>query len=305
MSENNIWNELAVRALRTGAAIPSVEMQFDAELARQGLIFNFANNRKSKPVVINNMVKSIEEGSFAQGTVLRIAFDHLLSKYVLVDGQHRLEAVVASNTKQWFIVTVDARPAHVAYATLDRLGSMRTEGDSINGAIGWKTKYWNAIIGGIRLVSNSYDTNSISGGGKKKKTPKEVIQLAEEIAKYKHTLIRIGNLSDSSLVSSTFRGPSAAVFIPAAHWQPDIFFPWIEKAICDKSISFNSIEMRLYDLANMECSSHETRCKLLIYAACVWNAKFYGRPMEKLPRIVYNKERKSEFPGVAGTPYAK
>jgi hypothetical protein len=301
----NIWNDFAARALRTGAPVPSVQIEFDADMARLGLAWNFSNNRKPKPHVIKIMVQSIGEGSFASGTVLRIAYDNLLNQWVLVDGQHRLSAVEASGIKQWFVVTVDSRPADIAYATLDRLGTMRNEGDSINGSLGWKTKHWESLVGAVRIISGNYSLALVGSSKNDKRPISESMILAAEIEKYKTEIIKISQLPGKDLTRSLCRAPSAAVFIVAARWQPDIFFPWAEKAIADNTIAFNSSEMRLRDLSDMPAKNYEERCRLFLASALIWNAKFHNQPMHKMPHIRWTDDIKTPFPGIAGTPYAK
>jgi hypothetical protein len=298
----NIWNDFAARALRTGAPVPSVQIEFDAEMARLGLAWNFQNNRKPKQKNIENMVQAIREGTFTAGTVLRIAFDSLLNQWVLVDGQHRLAAVDASNTKQWFVVMVDSRPAETAYATLDRLGSMRTESDVVNGKLGWSVKHWSKIIGAFRLMYLEYNIyQSITG----RISPAQLIEITSMIEEYKPTLMRIDQLPKGAMTSALLRSPSASVWIPAARYQPDIFFPWFEKAISDPEVTVGSIEMRVRELANIGATATEDRIKLSISSALVWKAKFEGKPMERMPLVQLTKNRKTQFPGIAGTPYAK
>jgi hypothetical protein len=300
----NIWNDFAARALRTGAPVPSVQIEFDAEMARLGLAWNFTNNRKPKPAVVKTMMASIAEGSFAAGTVLRIAYDSLINHWVLVDGQHRLAAVEASGTKQWFVVTVDSRSADTAYATLDRLGTMRTEADSVNGRLGWKTRCWTSILGGINIIKNNFSHYSNAH----KNSPAETIEISELAKKFEAVLKRIDELPKTELFSPLMRAPSSATWILAGYYQPDSFFPWIERAMADKTITVSSTEMRLRDLCVLPSRENFDRARLMVITAHVWNAHFLGRAMQQLPAIRRRHnfdDGKFKFPGIAGTPYAK
>lgn len=300
-TNENIWNDFAARALCTGAPIPSVQIEFDADMARRGLEWNFSNNRKPKPAIIKMMVKSIVEGSFASGTVLRIAYDYLLNHWVLVDGQHRLAAVEESNIKQWFVVTVDSRSADTAYATLDRLGSMRTDGDSINGMLGWKVRSWSSFISAFKIIHTDFDYVA----SRKRQSPNDVMQISSLAEKYKNAIMKIESLPASEYFSQIFRAPSAAVWIIACHHHPDLFFSWITRAIIDNSITASSTEMRIREMCDLAGKNDLDRPRLMIISAMVWNAYYTNTPMPKLPGAKWGKQSKTKFPGIAGTPYAK
>jgi hypothetical protein len=297
----NIWNDFAARALRTGAPVPSVQIEFDAEMARLGLAWNFSNNRKQKPKVIDLMVEAIKEELFVSGTVLRIAHDQLLNQWVLVDGQHRLAAVEASNTKQWFVVAVESKPADKAYATFDRIGSMRTDSDSVNGLLGWKIRNWASIIGALTIIKNNFDYSK----SRKRQSPNDILQIADIAAKYKDAIMKIDSLPSSDLYSQIVRAPSAAIWIVACHHHPDLFMPWMTRAMKDDTITASSTEMRIREMCSVAGKNDLDRPRLMILSAMVWNAHYLNAPMPKLPGAKWGKQSKTKFPGIAGTPYAK
>lgn len=289
----NIWNDFAARALRTGAAVPSIEMQFDAEMARLGLAWNYSGNRPRSRNNVSLLVKAASDGSFLHGTVLRIAYDNLLNQWVLVDGQHRLAAVEESGTKQWFIVAVDAMPADISYTIVDSIGKTRGAPDMIHGTLSWyPNKHTTAVISAARIVYCDFDVRE----AKERKTAAQVREIAKIVDCWKPAYTAICGIK---LMRKIGRAQILAALLPAMQYHEEKILAFLKKAIEDKDIHMSSTEMRLYDLTRITSDSVESRIRLLHMSAHVVNAVITNSVLSKLPKFT------GEFPGIAGTPYAK
>lgn len=298
----NIWNDIAKRALRTGANIPMVEEQFDREKALHGLAWNFDFNRRKKPEVINNFSLLISEGSFAIGSLIRIARNEA-GEWVLVDGQHRLEAIVKSGAKIWLAVVADERFASIAYAGIDNVGTIRTGSDAVSSILGWTTKRWTNSIGAAGIIAANFSRDYLVDGRTTRRA-ESVISRNKSIAfvmtKYKNEFLAFEKFS---IGVGFFRAPILAVHIIAAHHAPGIFWPYFNAAIKDDMLAKHSPEKKLCELKNFSATQREERFRLLCYTAACWNAKFNKEEIARLPPIYSDSERMTQVPKILGTPY--
>jgi len=298
----NIWNDIAKRALRTGAHIPMVEEQFDREKALHGLHWNFDFNRRKKPQVVNNFAQIISDGSFAIGSMIRIAKNET-GEWVLVDGQHRLEAIVKANANVWLAVVVDERLANIAYAGIDNVGTLRTSGDAVSSILGWTTKRWTNTIGAASIIASNFARMYMLNGNDKnlfQSANRKNELVADVMAKYKAEFLAFSNVvADTSFL----RSPSLAVHIIASHYAPQIFWPYFNAALKDDMLAKNSPEKKLSELRNFSAANRDDRFRLLCYTVACWNAKFRGDEILRLPNIFTDKERATQVPKILGTPY--
>lgn len=304
MEENNkpanIWNEIAKRALRTGAHVPVVEEEFNHEKARDGLAWNFGHNRRQKQFVVSKFAQIIKDGSFALGSMLRIARDES-GEWVLIDGQHRLSAIAESGMRVWMMVAIDERPAHIAYASIDNIGNTRTVVDSISSMLGWSTKRWTAVVSAANIIRSGFDRQTIWMGGNKIESINEKNEkIAATIEKYKKEILRLGDIRGDA---SKFRAPSICVYIVAAHYAPDVFWPFFESAISDDMLAKNSPEKKLNEVFQMNASSNDARLKCFFYTAMAWNAAYQRKELPVFGRVVMTGSLATPIPPILGTPF--
>lgn len=298
----NIWNDIARRALRTGAHIPVVEEEFNREKALMGLAHNFQFNRRPKFTVIRNFRKIIEDGSFALGSTIRIARNEA-GEWVLVDGQHRLDAIAQSNAKIWMMVAVDERPANIAYSSIDNVGTLRTHADAISSILGWSTSHWNSITGAARLIASGFNKEEFKFRGLHSKVNND--ETARVAASMRDEISRILEITKKGKVTNARRAPAICVFLVAAKYSPEIFYPWFERAIKDDMLPRDSTEKRLSETFLWQAHVDESRLRLFAATALIWNAQYRGESMAAIPRIVVSGERQTKWPDILGTPYAK
>lgn len=296
----NIWEEIAERAISIVENVPHIEVEINAETASAGLAWNFKLQRPLNKTVVKNFVKIIEDFSFAAGSILRIARDE--EEWVLIDGQHRLAAIIESKAKSHFIVVVDSRPARVAYANIDNVGKLRSSGDSIYSELGWKTeKYWTSMVPAAYIISKSFDREVVKQSGARNTT--EVIESASLIfRKYESTFRKFTERNRNEAA----RAPSAAVLIVAAHYQPEKFWPFFEMALADDRLLKNSPEKKLLTVFANKCSDRDDRLRVCIHTILCWNAVYKNQELYSLPKLD-PKDRKAlenaSIPAILGTPY--
>lgn len=300
----NIWAEIAERALRTGANVPVVEVEFDREKALHGLAWNYDRNRRPKPKVIANFRHIIDDFNFAAGSMLRIAQNDD-GEWVLIDGQHRLTAIAESGAKLWLLVAVDERPARIAYASIDNVGTLRSRSDAISSLLGWSTKHWTSICGAAEIISDNFSTTSLESGVSKgsASAAKKLEIVCGTMEKYKEAIIAIS--SKKYAKASVIRATACAAHIVCAHYVPDVFWPYFNEAVNDDMLAKNSPEKKLTETFLMGAVYKEDRFQLFYYTVACWNAKYTKVELPKFPAFLYGAKKKSLVPQILGTPYPK
>lgn len=299
----NIWNDIAKRALRTGANVPAVEVEFDTEKALNGLAWNWAQNRKPKQTVINVFVNILTSNDFAPGSQLRIAQNDE-GEWVLIDGQHRLAAIAKSNAKPYMQVVADLRPAKIAYANIDNVGTLRTEGDSVSSLLGWNTPYWNSVVGAAKIINRKFHLIK-EDGNTRTPDPEKISDLIQAYRKAIETTCEILGCENAK---GGMRAPIFSVLIVAAQHQPEVFFPWISKAAADDMLHANSTEKKLIRLfqsslgKTRDLAAWQVRERATMQAAMLWNAHFAGENINSMS-IRLGAKRRTSWPGILGTPF--
>lgn len=298
----NIWTKIAERALRTGGHIPIVEEEFNREKALHGLEWNFDFNRRKKPFVILKFAQIISDRSFAIGSMIRIARNET-GEWVLVDGQHRLEAIAKTDTNVWLAVVVDERLANIAYAGIDNIGTLRTGGDAVSSILGWTTKRWTNAIGAATIIASNFSRKYVLSHKDFNvfKSPAQKNELiADTMTKYKNEFMAF----DKVMANSGFlRSSSLAVHIVAAHYAPDKFWPYFNAAIKDDMLAKNSPEKKLSELKIISANNRDERFRLLCHTVACWNTKFKNEEITRLPVVFTDRERATLVPKILGTPY--
>lgn len=296
----NIWNAIALRALRTSAHIPVAQEEFDAEKALAGLAWNFEHNRNPKNTVILSFVDTLEHGDFATGSTLRIARNEA-GQWVLVDGQHRLLAIAKSGRKTWMMIVADERPANIAYAKFDNLGTIRTSSDVFGSLLGWKTKNWASVIAAARIIHNKYEFHE----GQQKITGIEKEGIAETLNAFRKEIEWICAQDPKGNSLAITRAPTLSVLLSALKYQRAIAEPWFLAAVADDRLMKLSPEKLLAESFHLPSARYIDRKKVLYLTAAIWSLKFTGTTVQRAPQVYFGDERSTSWPGIAGTPYAK
>lgn len=296
----NIWAEIAERAMRTGANVPVVEVEFDREKALHGLVFNYDRNRRPKPKVIANFRHIIDDFNFAAGSMLRIAKNDD-GDWVLIDGQHRLTAIAESGARLWLLVVVDMRPAKIAYANIDNVGTLRTGSDAVSSILGWSTGNWMSVVGAARLIEAEFARAVFLPASRSK--PASAEKIAEVLEKYRAATEKVISIAAFGKSLQSRRAAQLSVLIVAAHYQPERFYSWFERAAADDMLPKDSTEKRLSETFTWQSSTRYDRLRLNLATVTIWNAHYREEQMPSLPRITVFGERLTRWPGILGAPF--
>jgi hypothetical protein len=294
----NIWEGIAERALRTGANVPVVEVEFDTDKALAGLAWNFENNRKPKNSVIASFADTLDSGDFAIGSTLRIA-RNAAGQWVLVDGQHRLMAIAKSGRKTWMMIVADERPANIAYAKFDNLGSIRTNSDVFGSLLGWRSKNWSSVIAAAKIIHNKFEYAE----GRHKITEAEKEGIAETLNSFRKEIELVCAQVSKGNSASVTRAPTLSVLISALKYQRAIAEPWIVSALADDRLVKLSPEKLLSESFGLPAAEYMDRKKILYLTATIWNLKFTGTTIQRAPQMRFGDERVTHWPGILGTPF--
>lgn len=98
-------------------------------------IYKYKNQRLTSERGISLLASEMRQGRFVQYTQLRFEYLEDLQMLVLIDGYHRLSALITTNTKHYFNVLVTRSNSHQVqhnYANIDQ-NTKRTVKDQVNG----------------------------------------------------------------------------------------------------------------------------------------------------------------------------
>ena len=130
-------------------------------LARQLLNSNYVNNRPIRKLFVNIWTKLINDGQFTLGSQIRMAQNG--TDQVLIDGQHRLMAIVETGkTQTCNLLTVEVDDISREYAITDSNNLRRSPSDSLNAIVpdsGLNPTSINKMIAGIKLIRNGLNPN--------------------------------------------------------------------------------------------------------------------------------------------------
>ena len=122
-------------------------------LARQLLNSNYVNNRPIRKLFVKIWTKLINDGQFTIGSQIRMAQNG--TDQVLIDGQHRLMAIVETGkTQTCNLLTVEVDDISREYAITDSNNLRRSPSDS-----GLNPTSINKMIAGIKLIRNGLNPN--------------------------------------------------------------------------------------------------------------------------------------------------
>jgi hypothetical protein len=99
------------------------------------------------------------------------------------------------------------------------------------------------------------------------------------------------------------RAPSAAVLIVAAHYQPDKFWPFFERALADDRLAKNCPEKKLIAIFSNKCSHQDDRLRVCIHTILCWNAAYKNQELFSLPKLDQKTLEGASIPAILGTPY--
>lgn len=165
------------------------------------------NNRNLRPGQVRTLTRVMSDGLWQfNGEPIRFAKDG-----TVIDGQHRLSAVIASNTTQDFVVETGFGPE--VFATID-IGAKRTGADAIKTNGTEKNAYALAAIANGFLASKGVIGVSVT----------EVQQVMDRMGPQIHEAHSVSAAAGKELRSAKVLGVAALYLLNANRWAAAEFF---------------------------------------------------------------------------------
>lgn len=127
---------------------------------------NYENQRRLKPASVAQYAESMETGDWSEISIIRFGCSAENSRWRLIDGQHRLHAIVKSDLQQTFKIEFDTFETELAlkeaYGKMDR-GVPRTDMDAmlVYGDSRLAPGEMNRFIAAIKLIDSGFTARRI------------------------------------------------------------------------------------------------------------------------------------------------
>lgn len=217
--------------------------------AREWLNNNIDNNRPVRSTRVNMLVALMKRGLWiANGETVIIS-----NTGKLVDGQHRLLAIEASQEPQWTAVAFGV--PETAYATIDK-GVSRTTGDTLSAL---SVKNASAIGGIVRRLCASEMGNPNSG--RLRVTEHDVVERTlAELHKFESIFAVLSTKSTERVFGRTRSWPGAAYYIMQRS-RPDKFGHFFDALITGGGLPAGSPTLLLRDRLMAATATTRTSAK--------------------------------------------
>ena len=230
------------------------------DLAKSMLALNIKNNRRISNARVESYAQDMRDDKFAETTMITID-----ENGHLIDGQHRLQAVIKSGKAQWFVVFVGA---HNNQYIFDR-GLQRTTAQ--NAKMAGMLVCDNITLGMLRLHFAIYS-----------KTPNQRVndaQLMEYIEENNDVLLRLSKIIPSTSSTLTSRSAVRHGIFQALRSgvSEDIlsaFCKAVNTGFVDNPNQNAAIAFRNQNLANPPVGSIKKRMEAAF--ACEWAIQYYA-----------------------------
>ena len=230
------------------------------DLAKSMLALNIKNNRRISNARVESYAQDMRDDKFAETTMITID-----ENGHLIDGQHRLQAVIKSGKAQWFVVFVGA---HNNQYIFDR-GLQRTTAQ--NAKMAGMLVCDNITLGMLRLHFAIYS-----------KTPNQRVndaQLMEYIEDNNDVLLRLSKIIPSTSSTLTSRSAVRHGIFQALRSgvSEDIlsaFCKAVNTGFVDNPNQNAAIAFRNQNLANPPVGSIKKRMEAAF--ACEWAIQYYA-----------------------------
>lgn len=262
---------------------------------------NYAGQRRVRPDHVKSLAATMRRNAFLPGS--QIAFARLGGAYHLVNGQHRLRAVLESGVSievQLLVVDVE-RPEDIArvYFSFDRNSTVRSDQDvlsAVNPDEGLLTNttrrgVWQAVP----IIANGFSRPHYSSDEKRRDDDYR-LGLCEQWWQYAARYETILNPAPSAVRKRMVSAQPMSVALVLLRWQPDMAAKFFGGIAMDDGLKRNDPRKALLiDIVQRPWSRQSMDgCLSVAYA---WNAYFAGRDLSQI-KIVSNARFRLD-----GTPF--
>lgn len=286
-------------AMKSNDSIKFAPVLVTPDVANAILECNYQKNRPLSNYNITSFRDLLKSGAWTDGSPIRFARD--CDEYVLVDGQHRLHAIIEENVPARFIAIVDKHSPSQAYSIADAAGRNRTLSDGVhaNGiGNGWSKVLLNSYSGAIRIIGANFSALSMSAHATQKK-----ISLANSEAKYWHETMEdviAALLPLPKTITSTrswMKSPVLACLLATWRHQESARQFWID-SILDDGLSVTRPEKFMHVVMATPGKRGGAPAQAFVNrVARIWNVFYNNREIKNMPVDT------NPFPGLLGTPY--
>ena len=250
----------------------------DATRARE-LLGSHDNWRALKPNLLRRYVSDMREGRWAPNSTLQVDLDGRL-----VDGQHRLRAVIASDTAQWFVILFDVSSADVE--VIDT-GVSRSFADLLRHE-GYKGR--SKAVASAVTVAMAWEAGVIAGTGSSMNLG--LSNRAKLDWLQDHPRLADAHPEGQRLYAS-LRLPCSVgmAFVWKGRQESPAMVDEFLDAVCDaREPSSAAIVYRRWCLGRAADVRRTTAAEYLALTIKAWNAHMVGRPVERLLWLVRRGE---------------
>jgi len=250
----------------------------DATKARE-LLGHHDNWRALKPNLLRRYVQDMREGRWAPNSTLQVDMEGRL-----VDGQHRLRAVIATDTAQWFVVLYDVAPGDVE--VIDT-GVSRSFADLLRHE-GYKGR--SKAVASAVTVAMAWEAGVITASG----SSMDLGLSSRAKLDWLQDHPRLADMHpDGQRLYSTLRLPVSAgmAFTYRGRTESPALVDEFLDAVCDaREPSSAAIVFRRWCLGRAADQRRTSTPEYLALTIKAWNAHHVGRPVERLLWLVRRGE---------------
>jgi len=283
--------------VKTDSGITSYVVDMTPDGATRALGENFHNNRKLRQANVSRFAAAISGGYFVAGSPIRFTYDN--DKLTLVDGQHRLSAIVQSGCTVPVTVIVSSNDAAKEYALVDTIQQTRSSADALIALdedakeFGYTalTVYVSAVNVIARNFSPRFDPVS------RLITAKFFGEFKPQIAQCDEAFGAVG-IMQGTTSRGVFKSPPLAVALATAkHIERSKWEEFWVKVKTDDGLRLGDPRKRLHVYLSQPSNAGKTgQAQLLNATVKLWNAYMEGRELQKL-------YLDGEMERIVGTPY--
>ena len=292
--------DIIKNALNSGDSMKFAPVLVTPDMANAILECNYYNNRRLSKSNVESFADLLKAGAWTEGSPIRFADDG--GEYVLIDGQHRLRAIIDTNISARCMAIIDKNIPSQAYTIADAAGRVRTTADAVHAnGIGkeWNKYLLNSYSYAVKIIGAEFNAGKSSTHGVRSK-----ISVSNSIARdWEPTMSSvIAALTPlPKTITSTrawMKAPILAVLLATWKHQEERARQFWVASIMDDGLAATRPEkfMHVFMAAGISGGSVAAQ-SATNRTARIWNSFYRSRAIERMPTEV------PPFPGILGTPY--
>jgi len=297
---NQTVTDIIKNAMNSGDSTKFAPVLVTPDVANAILECNYYDNRRLSKANVEAFADILKAGAWTEGSQIRFADDG--GEYVLIDGQHRLRAIIDTNISARCMAIVDKNIPSQAYTIADAAGRVRTTADAVHAnGIGreWSKYLLNSYSYAVKIIDAEF---KIATSNKHNVRSKIVISnsVARDWEATMSSVIAALNPLPKTITSTRAwqKAPILAVLLATWKHQEERARQFWIAAIMDDGLAATRPEkfMHVSMAASLPGGSSAAQSSVN-RTARIWNSFYRNRAIERMPT------GDNWFPGILGTPY--